>query len=104
MDLGCLARPVPPLREADFRHPASGRRQSLQIGSAMERQPSPDEIGAHVSAAGGVSNAPGRAAELDTAVLQLFTKQGQRWKEPELTPEITATFRAEREAHGVVVA
>ena len=70
----------------------------------MERHPSPDELGAHVSAAGGVPNAPGRARELDASVLQLFTKMAQRWKEPDLAPEITAAFRTEREAHGVRVA
>ena len=64
----------------------------------------PDELGAHVSAAGGVANAPGRAAELGAVVLQLFTKQAQRWKEPELSPEAAAAFLAERAAHRVVAA
>lgn len=54
-----------------------------------------DEIGAHVSNAGGVHNAPGRAAERDSNVLQLFTKMASRWAEPELSEETGALFRAE---------
>lgn len=64
----------------------------------------PDELGAHVSAAGGVENAPARAREIDAAVLQLFTKQAQRWLEPELTEERARAFRAERGARGIRVA
>jgi deoxyribonuclease-4 len=64
----------------------------------------PDELGAHVSAAGGVETAPGRAHDLGAAVLQLFTKQAQRWLEPELGAERVAAYRAEREARGIRVA
>ena len=38
----------------------------------------PDELGAHVSAEGGVDRAPARAAEIGAVVLQLFTKQPSR--------------------------
>jgi deoxyribonuclease IV len=51
-----------------------------------------DELGAHVSAAGGVRNAPARATELGAAVLQLFTKQPSRWAEPNLTDEECDAF------------
>lgn len=61
----------------------------------------PDELGAHVSTAGGVPNAPRRAAELNSAVLQLFTKQPSRWAEPELDAATAAQFRAERSAHHI---
>lgn len=60
-----------------------------------------DEIGAHVSSAGGPQNTPRRAAALDARVLQLFTKQPSRWAEPECTAEIVAAFAAERAAHGI---
>ncbi|CAN5892536.1 deoxyribonuclease IV [soil metagenome] len=53
-----------------------------------------DELGAHVSGAGGVRNAPARAAALDSAVLQLFTKQPSRWAEPVLTSEERDAYRA----------
>lgn len=54
-----------------------------------------DEFGAHVSAAGGVHNAPGRAAALHSRVLQLFTKQPARWAERSFD---AATCRAFRDA------
>jgi len=60
-----------------------------------------DELGAHVSSAGGVENGPARAAELDSIHLQLFTKQASRWAEPELTPERVRAFRDAREQYGI---
>jgi len=63
-----------------------------------------DELGAHVSAEGGVQNAPARAAAVDAAVLQLFTKQPSRWAEPKIEAGTAEAFRAEREAHGIAVA
>jgi deoxyribonuclease-4 len=65
---------------------------------------SPDELGAHVSAAGGVQNAPARGAAIESAVLQLFTKQPSRWAEPEIDEETAQTFVAMREEHGIAVA
>lgn len=64
----------------------------------------PDELGAHVSTAGGVQHAPARAAQLASRVLQLFTKQPSRWAEPELTPAVIDAFRAERERCRIVCA
>ena len=64
----------------------------------------PDELGAHVSAAGGVQQAPARAREIDAVVLQLFTKQPSRWAEPKVDDETAAAFFEEREAHGIEVA
>lgn len=66
--------------------------------------PSFDELGAHVSASGGVRLAPGRAREIDAVVLQLFTKQPSRWVEPNVDDETAAAFQREREDHGIVVA
>ena len=60
-----------------------------------------DELGAHVSSAGGVENGPARAAELDSIHLQLFTKQASRWAEREVTPEQATAFREARAAHGI---
>jgi deoxyribonuclease-4 len=60
-----------------------------------------DEIGAHVSAAGGVQNAPSRAAALGATVFQLFTKQPSRWAEPEISPETANLFRSECRTHGI---
>jgi deoxyribonuclease-4 len=52
-----------------------------------------DELGAHVSSAGGVQNAPARAALLDAIVLQLFTKMASRWAEPIIGDETAAVFK-----------
>jgi deoxyribonuclease IV len=60
-----------------------------------------DELGAHVSAAGGTHNAPGRAAELDAVVLQLFTKQPNRWKERDVDEAEAVAFRDAIARHGV---
>lgn len=60
-----------------------------------------EHLGAHVSAAGGVDNAPGRAAEIGCVCLQLFTKQPSRWAEPVLEDVTAEAFGREREAHGI---
>lgn len=51
-----------------------------------------DELGAHISTAGGVDRAPPRAREIGSRVLQLFTKQPSRWAEPNLTPEMETAY------------
>lgn len=56
-----------------------------------------DEIGAHVSARGGVDHAPGRARELDASVLQLFTKQPNRWADRPVHDDVAARFQMARE-------
>jgi deoxyribonuclease IV len=60
-----------------------------------------DELGAHVSAAGGVQHVHARAAAIEARVLQLFTKQPSRWAEPPLDAGVAAAFRDERQRHGV---
>ena len=50
-------------------------------------------LGAHVSAAGGVPEAPPRAAAIGATALQLFTKMGNRWAERECADEECAVFR-----------
>jgi deoxyribonuclease-4 len=63
-----------------------------------------DELGAHVSAEGGVRHAPGRARAIDSVVLQLFTKQPSRWAEPELSSDEAQAFKEARAEHGIEVA
>lgn len=63
-----------------------------------------DELGAHVSSGGGVDKAPARAREIDAVVLQLFTKQPNRWAEPKVDDRTAAMFRDERAAHEISVA
>ncbi|PIP02987.1 MAG: deoxyribonuclease IV [Zetaproteobacteria bacterium CG12_big_fil_rev_8_21_14_0_65_54_13] len=51
-------------------------------------------IGAHVSAAGGVENAPLRAKEIGARAFALFTKNQRQWAAKPLTEESIAAFRA----------
>lgn len=50
-------------------------------------------IGAHVSISGGVSLAPGRAADLDATALGMFTKNQRQWQAKPLEDEEVAQFR-----------
>lgn len=61
-------------------------------------------LGAHVSIAGGLDRAVERGREIDATALQIFTKQPQRWAEPELTDQDVEAFRRalEESAVGVV--
>ena len=52
-------------------------------------------IGCHVSIAGGVFNAPERAALLGAECFQMFSRSPQGGKAPELTEEIVAKFKSE---------
>jgi deoxyribonuclease-4 len=51
-------------------------------------------IGAHVSAAGGVENAPARAHEIGATAFALFTKNQRQWQSPPLTAASVAAFKA----------
>ncbi|HEX2187505.1 MAG TPA: deoxyribonuclease IV [Longimicrobiaceae bacterium] len=51
-------------------------------------------LGAHVSTAGGVRNAPPRGAEIGATAIQVFTKQPNRWAEPVCTAEDASGFAA----------
>jgi deoxyribonuclease-4 len=63
--------------------------------------PEDDELGAHVSTRGGVQNAPERAREIESACLQLFTKQPNRWAEPRVDEATVDAFRSARALHGI---
>jgi deoxyribonuclease-4 len=63
-----------------------------------------DEVGAHVSTAGGIAHAPERASALNSSVLQLFTKQPARWAEPVLTADIAVAFKQQRVQHAIRMA
>lgn len=53
------------------------------------------KIGAHVSAAGGIFNAPTNAAKIGCEVFQVFTRSPQGGPAPKLTDEVVAKFKAE---------
>lgn len=50
-------------------------------------------IGAHVSAEGGVSNAPIEASSIGAKSFALFTRNPSRWKSPEISPEEAERFK-----------
>lgn len=57
-------------------------------------------IGAHVSIAGGVENAPLNAHALGADAFAMFTKNQRQWSAPPLTEESIAAFRANCEKFG----
>lgn len=58
-------------------------------------------IGCHVSIAGGVFNAPGRAAELGCECFQMFSRSPQGGKAPELSDEVVAKWKAALKESGI---
>lgn len=50
-------------------------------------------LGAHISAAGGVPEAPPRAAAVGATAMQLFTKMANRWAERDCADEECGSFR-----------
>jgi len=57
-------------------------------------------IGAHVSAAGGVDNAPTNAAEIGATAFALFTKNQKRWNASALTEKVILAFKEKCQQHG----
>jgi deoxyribonuclease-4 len=58
-------------------------------------------LGAHISTAGGVALAPGRADEIGATAMQIFTKQPNRWAEHEIAPDDARAFRDALDRSGV---
>ncbi len=50
-------------------------------------------LGAHISTAGGVPAAPGRARAIGATAMQIFTKMANQWRERECEAEECASFR-----------
>ncbi len=61
-------------------------------------------IGAHVSAAGGVENAPLNAQRIGATAFALFTRNQRQWHAKPLTEESIAAFRANCEQCGYTAA
>jgi len=65
--------------------------------AAVHGEPVPTEtapLGAHVSSAGGVPQAPERARAIGATAMQLFTKQANRWAERACDAEESQAYRA----------
>jgi deoxyribonuclease-4 len=61
----------------------------------------PDELGAHVSVAGGLALAPARGAALGCGAIQIFVKNQRQWAAPPLDPDAARAFRAARRRHRI---
>ena len=61
-------------------------------------------FGAHVSASGGVDNAPRNAAEIGATAFALFTKNQRQWAAPALTSAQIDAFRSACEQYGYTAA
>ncbi|MCF0177190.1 MAG: deoxyribonuclease IV [Bacteroidales bacterium] len=61
-------------------------------------------IGAHVSASGGVENAPENAYKIGATGFALFTKNHQQWYAPPLKPENIERFKEKCEKYGYTAA
>ena len=57
-------------------------------------------FGTHVSAAGGVENAPVNAAAIGSKAFAFFTRNQRQWRSPPLTEENISLFRANCEKYG----
>jgi deoxyribonuclease-4 len=57
-------------------------------------------IGAHVSAGGGVENAPINAHQIGASAFALFTKNQRQWEAKPLTPESISAFKNNCEKYG----
>jgi len=57
-------------------------------------------IGAHVSAGGGVENAPLNAHQIGATAFALFTKNQRQWEAKPLTPESISAFKTNCEKYG----
>ncbi len=60
----------------------------------------PKYIGAHVSASGGLANAPANAAEIGATAFALFVKNQRQWSAPPVTREQADAFKLACEKHG----
>jgi deoxyribonuclease-4 len=60
-----------------------------------------DELGAHVSIAGGLALAPGRGRDLGCGAIQIFLKNQRQWAAPPLDPTDARAFRAARRRAGI---
>lgn len=59
-------------------------------------------FGAHVSAAGGLENAPKNAKQIGAKAFALFTKNQRQWTSPPLTEDEIGRFKASMEEFGYV--
>jgi deoxyribonuclease-4 len=84
----------------DRRPKMEDRRPKTEVRRPKDMQAS-SLVGAHISTAGGVANAPPRADAIGATAMQIFTKQPNRWAEHDVSAEEAAAFRTALAASGV---
>jgi len=60
-----------------------------------------DFLGAHVSTSGGLALAPARGDAIGATAIQVFTKTPQQWREPTVSDQEAAAFRAALAQSGI---
>lgn len=75
---------------------SKAKEKTLEVKSALNVAPKNKSlIGCHVSIAGGLINAPARAADLGCETFQIFSRSPQGGAVAPITPELAAEFKAE---------
>jgi deoxyribonuclease-4 len=77
--------------------------QPRQRKASAQGAAGPEQLGAHVSTAGGPATAPARGAAIGATAIQIFTKTPNMWREPLVTPEVATAFLRARDTHPVTV-
>jgi len=72
-------------------HPPPDRRTPTRRRSVTSTPG--DWLGAHVSVRGGLYHAPDRASAIGATVIQVFTKNPNRWRDPPLSESAVLEFR-----------
>ncbi|PIR94474.1 endonuclease [Candidatus Falkowbacteria bacterium CG10_big_fil_rev_8_21_14_0_10_39_11] len=57
------------------------------------------KLGAHVSIAGGLPNAPANAGKLDCEIFQIFSRSPRGGNPPEITPQVIKDYKAAMKVH-----
>ena len=60
------------------------------------------KLGAHISAAGGLHEAFGRAQEATCDTMMVFTKSNRQWKAKAITPEDVTLYQEAQAAHEAI--
>lgn len=95
------------LRRQNSPSPGLAGRLSLRCVQFPMRRRTPGTvtppIGAHMSIAGGVHQAPPRAASVQATALQLFVKNNNRWSGPPIPAQQATDFRRALDAAGIAI-
>lgn len=95
-----VAKPAPK-KKSKISNAEVTAEQKANLKKAVMPKDGQPLIGCHVSIAGGLQNAPARAALLECETLQIFSRSPHGGAAAPITPEIAAEFKAEMENAGL---